>query len=132
MDEDFDAIERDADDILDVVDHAREDLSAIGPPGQFAPAETLGPEPGFIEQAQDFFIDKLVPEVGDMLGRQWDMGASEFAKFLYGQADGFVLYGPALEPIEPIEIESPEESFDDILREASKRSAPDREQEFER
>lgn len=130
MEEDFDAIEMAADDILGIVEHAREDLSAIGIPGQFSPAETLGPEPGFLERAEDFVIDKLLPEIGDMLGRQWDMGASEISKALFGQADGFVLYGPALEPIEPVEMA--EQSFDDVIRDASERSAPDREQGLER
>lgn len=130
MDEDFDAIEMAADDILGIVEHAREDLSAIGIPGQFSPAETLGPEPGFLERTEDFLIDKFLPEVGNMLVREWNLGASEISKALFGESDAAVLYGPALVPIQPVEMA--EQSFDDMIRDASERSAPDREQGLER
>lgn len=123
LDRDFDAI----------FGHARDDLAGIGPPGQFAPAETLGPEPSFWDRAANFFIDKLVPEVWDAVEHEVSLGASELAKALLGHSDGFVLYGPSLDPIQTYDIpEPPQQSFDDQMAQASQVWGPEQDRDLER
>lgn len=136
LDEGFDDIEavvnQEYEDFRAVYDHAMDDLAAIEPVGQFVPAETLGEEPGFWEQAADFFIDKFVPEVWEGLEHEVSLGASELAKSLYGHADGFVLYGPSLAPITTYDIPETQQSFDDMLNEASQRGGQEQDLGLER
>lgn len=123
LDEDFDA----------VFGHAQADMAGIEPVGQFAPAEALGPEPGLWDRAADYFIDKMVPEIWDGITHEVSLGASELAKGLLGHADGFVLYGPSLDPIETYDIpEPPQQSFDDMLSDASQRGVMEQDRELER
>ena len=133
---DFDDIEpvvnQDYEDFRAVYDHAMDDLATIEPVGQFAPAETLGPEPGLWEQAADYFIDKTAPEIWDAFTHEVSLGASELAKSLYGHADGFVLYGPSLEPIQTYDLSEPQQSYDEMLRDASQRGIEDRDMGLER
>lgn len=124
--EDFEEIEP-LQDITPVVEHAQGDM--IEPIGRFAPAETLGPEPSFRDKATDFFLDKFFPEVGKMIAHEWDMGATEIAKALFGQEDGFVLYGPSLAPIKPVEMQDASQLYSQTMNEAMDRSFPQEELE---
>jgi hypothetical protein len=120
-------IEAGNDEFLAMLNHAREDLGAVEQPlAAWVTAEP--PQPSMWEQAADYFIDKMVPEVGDMLAQKWQEGANEIAKALYGQADGFVLYGHSTMKA----TEMPESDFDGMLYEASLRAMPEQEQQMER
>jgi hypothetical protein len=121
LDYDFGAMDDSLQDLKAVVDHAREDLAEIGPPGNFALPETVSAEPdtSWWDKATDFVFDKFLPEVGEMIEQRFHEGQNEVAKALFGQSDGFVLYGhQSLEPVEP-------QSYEDALREAAQREPPE-------
>lgn len=121
LDYDFDQIDDSLEDLKAVVDHARADLTEIGPPGHFAPPETVSAEPdmSWWDKATDFMFDKFLPEVGEMLEQKWHEGANEVVKSLWGASDGFVLYGH--QTLEPTEMPS----YEDALREAAQREPPE-------
>lgn len=129
MEEEFEEIEVEVgnDEFLAMLDHAREDLGAVEQPlNAWVTAEPQ--EQSLWDKAADYFIDKMVPEVGDMLAQKWNEGANEIAKALYGQADGFVLYGhQTLQPEAPMQPD-----FDAMLYEASLRQVPEQGMEMER
>jgi hypothetical protein len=126
MDEEID-IEVGNDQFLAALNHARADLGAVEQPlNVWVTAEP--PEPGFLDKAADYLMDKVVPEVGDMLAQKWNEGANEIAKALFGQSDGFVLYGHQM--LEP--TQQPEMSFDAMMYEASLRPMPEQENQLER
>ena len=129
MDEEFEEIEIETgnDEFLAMLNHARDDLGAADQP--LAAWVTAEPqEPTLWESAKDWFIDEFVPEVGDMLAQKWNEGANEIVKSLWGQSDGFVLYGhQTLKPVEPVQAD-----FDGMLYESSLRQMPEQEQQMER
>ena len=113
-------MDSDYEDLLAVVKHAQADLSAM--------PEIVGPvEPGFMDKAADWLIDKFVPEVWEGIEHEVSLGASELAKALLGKEDPFVLYGPSLEPIETFDL-----SYDQMLNEAMQAQAQDQDMELER
>jgi hypothetical protein len=124
MEEEFEEIEvvidEDFDDLLAVANHAMGDLDMAHS------LEAARAEPSLWDQAADYFIDKIVPEVGDMMAQKWNEGANEIAKALYGQADGFVLYGHSTMKA----VEQPD--FDAMLYESSLRAMPEQENQLER
>ncbi|SRR5581483_6518769 len=127
MEEEEIDIEVGNDEFLAMLNHAREDLGAVEQP--LAAWVTAEPqEQSLWDKAADYFIDKIVPEVGDTLAQKWNEGANEIAKALYGQSDGFVLYGH--QTIKPMEM--PETDFDGMLYEASLRAMPEQENQLER
>ncbi len=119
-------VEMGNDEFLAMLNHAREDLGAVEQP--LAAWVTAEPQQASgWDAAKDWFIDKFVPEVGDMLAQKWQEGANEIAKALYGQADGFVLYGhQTLQPTESVT------EFDAMLYEASLRPVAEQQHEMER
>lgn len=106
-----------------VVEHAQDDLSSINP--QVA-AE---PQHSWWEAAKDWFIDKFAPEVGDMLMQKAAQGAAELDQALNSQSNAYVPYGS---PQQPLEVEGPQQSYVDMLREASERAAPEQDRGLER
>ena len=67
-------------------------------------------------------------EVGQMLDQKIAQGAAEIGQALNSQADAYVPYGAGQQPLE---IEGPATSYQDMLRDAS-REAPQQEQGIER
>lgn len=133
MEDEF--VDEDFDDYETILNHARGDLEAVGPEitGQFAPAEeTLGPEPGLGEKIGDYLIDRVVPEVWDAFTHEVSLGSSELSKALMGREDPFVLYGKSLDPLDTYDVGSPQQSYDDMLRDASTVWGRGQDQEMER
>lgn len=118
------------DDLKLVVDHAREDLKAIGPPGRFAPPETtLEDKRSWLGKVMDYVMDRMLPEIGDMVMQKTAQGAAEISHALNSQSNAYTPYGYGQQPLE---VEGPQQSFTDMVREASERQAPHREMEMER
>lgn len=100
-----------SEELRNVVEHARNDLAAIGP------EVAAEPQKGWVERGMDWFIDKFAPEVGDMLMHKTAQGAAEISAALYsGQSNAYTPYGYGQQPLE---VEGPIQSYQDMLREAS-------------
>jgi arginine utilization protein RocB len=106
-----------------VIQHAQEDLKAVGP------EVATEPNRSWWEKAKDWFIDKFAPEVGDMLMHKAAQGAAEISQALNSQSNAYVPYGVGQAPLE---VEGPAMSYQDILREASQRVGPKQDREMER
>jgi hypothetical protein len=74
--------------------------------------KAIGPE------TFETLTDKVIPQ-----------GASEIAHAINSQSNAFVPYGAAQRPVE---VESPQTSYTDMLREASQRGRPEQSREMER
>ena len=66
----------------------------------------------------DLLAEKVIPQ-----------GASELAQALNSQSNAYVPYGHAQQPLD---VEGPQQSYQDMLREASERSAPEQDRGMER
>ncbi len=110
-----------AEDFRDILKHGQADLSKVGP------AIAAEPNPGFWERAKDHFIDRVVPEVGEMLSQKMAQGAAELSMALNGEASGYTPYGYAQKPLE---VEGPQQSWQEHLRDMSRNAG--HEQEMER
>ena len=66
----------------------------------------------------DLLAEKVIPQ-----------GASELAQALNSQSNAYVPYGHAQQPLE---VEGPQQSYQDLLRDASQRGGPEQEREMER
>jgi arginine utilization protein RocB len=66
--------------------------------------------------------DRFKKEVGQMLDQKVAQGAAEVSQALNSQADAYVPYGAAQRPLE---VEGPAVSYQEMLREASQREAPE-------
>ena len=64
-----------------------------------------------------------------MLDQKIAQGAAELGQALNSQADAYVPYGAGQQPLE---VEGPATSYQDMLREAASREAPGQEREMER
>jgi hypothetical protein len=106
-----------------VIQQAQEDLKSVNP------AVAAEPQKGWWEKAKDWFIDKFVPEVWDMIEHKTAQGAAELGQALNSQANAYVPYGAGQAPLE---VEGPATSFQDQIREASQRAMSDRSNEMER
>ena len=106
-----------------VIQHAQEDMKAIGP------ETAVGPQKGWWDRAKDWFIDKFAPEVGEMLMQKTAQGAAEISQALNSGANAFVPYGAAQQPLE---VEGPVMNYQEHLRQASERAVHGREKEQER
>jgi hypothetical protein len=99
-----------------VIQHAQEDLKSVG-------ADAAGPAPrGVWERVKDYFIDRIAPEVGDMLMHKTAQGAAEIAAAINSQSNAFVPYG---EGQHSLEVEGPQKSYQDAIREAAERPGPE-------
>ena len=106
-----------------VIQQAQEDLRNVGP------EVAAEPQKGWWEKAKDWFIDKFAPEVGEMLMQKTAQGASEIAQALNSDANAYVPYGHAQQPLE---VEGPAVSYQDMLREAQQRVGPEQDNVMER
>lgn len=104
-----------------VIEHAQADLSSVGPPTEH--------QQSWLESAKDWFIDKFAPEVGDMLMQKIAQGSAELSQALNSQSNTYVPYGT---PQQPLEVEGPQQSYVDMLREAAERAAPEQDRGLER
>ena len=68
-------------------------------------------------------------EVGQMFDQKIAQGAAEIGQALNSQADAYVPYGAGQQPLE---VEGPATSYQDMLREAASREAPEQERGMER
>ena len=66
--------------------------------------------------------ERFKAEVGQMLDQKISQGAAELGQALNSSADGYVPYGMGQKPLE---VEGPATSYQDALREAASREAPD-------
>jgi hypothetical protein len=89
-------------------------------------------ERGFLGKMWDHFMERLgaLPsEVGDMVEHKIAQGAAELGQALNSQSNAYVPYGHGQSPLE---VEGPQQSWQDQIREASERAMPDRSNEMER
>jgi hypothetical protein len=107
------------------LEHARDDLGATNDPSRVGP-EMTSQERGLGTKFMDYLIDRVIPEVGDMLVQKTAQGASELSMALNHEASGYTPYGYSQKPLEPLEIEGPATSYQDMLREAASREDPER------
>ena len=68
-------------------------------------------------------------EVGEMFDQKVAQGAAEIGQALNSQADAYVPYGAGQQPLE---VEGPATSYQDMLREASQRGGQELDQGIER
>jgi hypothetical protein len=78
---------------------------------------------------KDHFIDRVVPEVGQMLDQKIAQGAAELAQALNSQSNAYVPYGTGQKPLE---VEGPATSYQDMLREAAERQGQDQDRGIDR
>ena len=106
-----------------VIQQAQEDLRAVGP-------EVAGvPNKGSWESFKDYLIDRVVPEIGDMLMQKTAQGSAEVAQALFHQSTSFTPYGSGQQPLE---VEGPAQSYQDMLRDAAQRAVPEQDRGLER
>src|SRR5262249_1644487 len=109
-----------------VIQQAQEDLRGVGPEVAAAPRQS------WWEAAKDYFIDRVAPEVGDMLMQKMAQGSAEISHFLNQGNAAYTPYGYAQKPLQPLEVEGPEQSYQDMLREAAQRAVPEQDRQLER
>jgi hypothetical protein len=73
--------------------------------------------------------DRFKKEVGQMLDHKVAQGAAELSQALNSQADAYVPYGAGQQPLE---VEGPATSYQDMLRDAAQRGGQEHEQGIER
>ena len=85
-------------------------------------------ERGLLGKVWDYIKDRVAPEVGDMVVQKTAQGAAELSQALNSQSNAYVPYGIGQQPLE---VEGPATSYQDMLRDAAQRgqSEPDRELE---
>ncbi len=115
-------MQSEADDLRAILQHAQQDLSVI-------PIEAVAPDRGIVERLMDGFIDRFVPEVGEMLEQKMAQGAAELSMALNSESNAYTPYGYAQQPLE---VEGPMQSYETMLREASQRAGPEQDQQMER
>lgn len=112
-----------------VTEHARDDLGARDNPSNAWPGVAEPPTPTLWDRVADHIIDRVVPEVGDMLDHKVAQGAAELSQALNSQSNAYVPYGVGQAPLE---IEGPQTSYQNALREASHSAGHDQEQGLDR
>jgi hypothetical protein len=106
-----------------LIQHAQDDLKSIGP------EVAVGPQRSFLDAAKDYFIDRLAPEIGDMLMHKTAQGAAELGQALNSQADAYVPYGAGQAPLS---VEGPATDFQQHLRDAAQSVPQDPDRGIER
>jgi hypothetical protein len=114
-----------------VLEHARDDLGAThnaanGWTGYEPPKQGIG------GKIVDHIMDRVLPEVGDMLMQKTAQGAAELSMALNHQSTAYQPYGYAQKPLQPHEVEGPQQSYQDMLRQASERQGPEQEKGIDR
>jgi hypothetical protein len=97
-----------------VIEHAQNDLSKVGSEVAAQPAkQTLW------DKVADHFIDRMAPEIGDMLMQKTAQGSAELSQFLNQGNAAYTPYGYAQKPLE---VEGPQQSWQQQLQDASQRA----------
>jgi hypothetical protein len=107
-----------------VIEHARDDLGARQQPGNAWPGVSEPARQSLWERVKDHFIDRFVPEVGDMLMQKMAQGSAELSQFLNQGNAAYTPYGYAQRPLE---VEGPQQSYQDMLRDASRTAGQEHE-----
>jgi hypothetical protein len=92
----------------------------------------MSEERGLLGRMWDHFKERLAAfpaEVEDMVERKTVQGAAELAQALNSQANAYVPYGAGQKALE---VDGPQQSWQDQVREAAARELPDRGNEMER
>lgn len=89
----------------------------------------MAEERGLLGKVWDYMKDCVFPEVGDMIDHKVAQGAAEISQALYSQSNAYVPYGTGQQPLE---VEGPLQSYQDMLREASQQAMPEPERGLER
>ncbi len=74
-------------------------------------------------------MSRFWKEVGQMLDHKMAQGAAELGQAINSSADAYVPYGAGQQPLE---IEGPQQSWQEQLREASQRPAPEQDRGIDR
>jgi hypothetical protein len=77
----------------------------------------------------DYLKDRVMPEVGQMLDHKIAQGAAELGQAMNSSADGYVPYGVGQQPLE---VEGPTTSYQDMLRDASRSAGQEQEKGMDR
>ena len=77
----------------------------------------------------DYLKERVVPEVGQMLDHKIAQGAAELGQALNSQADAYVPYGAGQQPLE---IEGPAVSYQDMLKDAARQEGAQRDHGIDR
>jgi len=89
-------------------------------------------EKNWLERAVSYLGERLaaIPsEVEDMAMKKTAQGAAELSQALNSQSNAYVPYGAGQQGLT---VEGPQQSYQDMLREASSREAPEPERGIER
>jgi hypothetical protein len=111
-----------------VIEHAREDIGAVDDPRK-AIVAAEPPKQSFWDKVADHIIDRMAPEIGDMLKQKFAQGAAELAQAINSQSNAYVPYGAGQQSLE---VQGPQQSWAEQLREASQRGGQERDQGMER
>ena len=79
-------------------------------------------ERGFLGKMWDYMKERVLPEIGDMIDHKVAQGAAELSQALNSQSNAYVPYGTGQQPLE---VEGPQQSYLDTLRDASQRGGPE-------
>jgi hypothetical protein len=74
-------------------------------------------------------VGRFWKEIGQMLDHKMAQGAAELGQALNSQADAYVPYGAGQQPLE---VEGPATSYQDMLRDASRGAGPEHDQGMDR
>jgi hypothetical protein len=111
-----------------VVEHARDDVGVRDVPANgwtgYEP-----PKQGIGGKIADHMMDRLLPEVGDMLMQKAAQGSAEISAALNHQSTAYQPYGYAQKPLE---VEGPQTSYMDLLRQAAERQGPEHDRGIDR
>jgi hypothetical protein len=80
---------------------------------------------GLWQHLKDRF-QAMPAEIGQMLDHKIAQGAAELGQAMNSQADGYVPYGAGQQPLT---VEGPATSYQDMLRDASQRAAPEQDRD---
>lgn len=89
----------------------------------------MAEERGLLGKLWDYTKERVLPEVGDMIDHKVAQGAAEMSQALYSQSNAYVPYGTGQQPLE---VEGPLQSYQDMLRDAAERAAPEQDRGLER
>ena len=85
-------------------------------------------ERSLVGKVWDYMKDRVAPEIGDMLVQKTAQGAAELSQALNSQSDAFVPYGVGQQQLA---VEGSQQSYQDMLREASQRGVQEHGQDME-
>ena len=80
-------------------------------------------------KAWDYLKQRVAPEIGEMVVQKTAQGAAEISQALNSQSNAYVPYGHAQQPLE---VEGPQQSYQDMLREAAQGGGQEPDRELER